>query len=78
MSSTLKLSRIPVGKKYRIEALENRDAVRARLTDLGFYTGETVELLFRAISGDPAAYLVENSVIALRSCESDKIMVIPL
>ena len=78
MSSTLKLSLIPAGGKCRIEKLENSSREKVRLTDLGFYPGETVEVLFRAISGDPTAYLAENTVIALRSCDTENITVIPI
>jgi len=47
--------------------------LRARLMDLGFSPGAEVTCLFSAPSGDPRAYMIKNSVIALRSSDADKI-----
>ena len=40
--------------------------VRRRLMDLGLTPGARVTCLFSAPSGDPRAYMVRGSVIALR------------
>ena len=40
--------------------------VRRRLMDLGLTPGARVACLFSAPSGDPRAYMVRGSVIALR------------
>ena len=75
MSPTAKLSKLSPGEKCRVLAMNANDALKARLTDLGFYPGETVEPLFRAVFGDPTAYMTQSSVIALRRADAEKIEV---
>lgn len=43
--------------------------------DLGFIPGTIIESVRRSPLGDPTAYLVRSSVIALRKEEADKILV---
>lgn len=49
-----------------IDALGGEGEARRRLLDLGFTPGAVVTCLFSAPSGDPRAYMVRGSVIALR------------
>ena len=49
-----------------VEALGGQGDARRRLMDLGFTPGARVMCLFAAPSGDPRAYMVRGSVIALR------------
>lgn len=44
--------------------------LRGRLMDLGFTPGAGVRCLFAAPSGDPRAYMVRGSVIALRRADA--------
>lgn len=48
---------------------------RRRMQDIGLIDGTRVECLGKAISGDPAAYLIRGAVIALRSEDAAKIAV---
>lgn len=57
---------LTVGSSGTIAALGGGGEVRTRLLDLGFTPGATVTYLFAAPSGDPRAYMVRGSVIALR------------
>jgi len=45
------------------------------MQDIGLIDGTRVECLGKAISGDPAAYLIRGAVIALRSEDAAKIAV---
>ena len=44
--------------------------LRRRLLDLGFTPGAAVRCLFAAPSGDPRAYMIRDSVIALRGSDA--------
>ena len=44
--------------------------LRRRLMDLGFTPGAAVRCLFAAPSGDPRAYMIRDSVIALRGSDA--------
>ncbi len=47
---------------------------RRRLWELGFVPGNEIRALFRAPSGDPTAYAVCGTVIALRRADAAKIL----
>ena len=46
---------------------------RRRLQELGLIPGTHIRCLFRSYSGDPCAFLVRGTVLALRRCDSDRI-----
>ena len=61
-----KLTDISLGTECRISALGVEGLMRRRLMDLGFVPGTKVACLRRSPAGDPTAYLVRGTVIALR------------
>jgi ferrous iron transport protein A len=61
-----KLSDISIGTECRISAIGTEGLMRRRLMDLGFVPGTKIECLRRSPAGDPTAYLVRGTVIALR------------
>lgn len=66
---------LPVGTKAVISETTGNDDLRRRLQDLGFVKGAIVECVLESPLGDPAAYYVKGSLIALRSEESSLILV---
>lgn len=68
------LSSLPVGKSAVIQAVHGSGAVHERLMDLGFGEGSTVTCQFASLFGDPRAYRIKNTTIALRSCDASHIM----
>ncbi len=54
------------GESAVIQTLSCPADMKQRLTDLGFIVGTRVTLLRRAFLGDPCAYYVRGSIIALR------------
>ena len=70
------LSRLPLGKSARILSLSAPDPLRGRLLDLGFVPGSEIRPLFTAPMGDPRAYLVCDTVIALRQRDAATVAVV--
>ena len=70
------LDSLKVGEACMIEKVSNSDDMKRRLYDLGFVPGETVKCVIKSPLGDPKAFLVKNTVIALRCDDSSKISVI--
>lgn len=66
----LTLSALPVGGGGVIAGVALGGELRGRLMDLGFTPGARVECLLAAPSGDPRAYLVRGSVVALRAADA--------
>ena len=74
MSPIIKLNELYPGHCARIISLDNNMDSK-RLSELGFYQGACVKPLFYGVFGDPCAFLVQNTVIALRRRESENILV---
>lgn len=78
MSPSIKLSELAIGARAQVCTLDNPKPLCSRLMALGLYPGEALTPLFRAACGDPTAYLIQNTVIALRRSDAEKISVIPI
>lgn len=60
------LNELKVGRAAVVKNLNNKSAERRRLLDLGILPGTKIENVMPSPLGDPIAYRVRNSVIALR------------
>ena len=70
-----KLNNLSEGEWAEIVSSSNEPNMKRRLFDMGFVPGALVECVQIAPFGDPKAYLIKNTVIALRSEDSEKISV---
>ena len=61
------------GNLIRITSLNLEGVMRRRLLDLGFVAGAMVEVIRKSPLGDPIAFRVSQTTIALRREESSKI-----
>lgn len=71
------LSEAALGQCVEIIRINNEGSDRRRLLDLGFTPGAHVVLSQVSPLGDPSAYELRGSVIALRRTQSDDIEVKP-
>lgn len=69
------LSQCETGDAVVIESISIQGVMRRRLLDLGFIKGANVDVLQKSPLGDPTAYRVNNTTIALRKEESSHIFV---
>ncbi|WP_027623870.1 FeoA family protein [Clostridium lundense] len=69
------LNLIPIGSTAKVTELTSEGISRRRMLDLGLIAGTEVESLRQSPSGDPIAYEIRGTVIALRSEEASKILV---
>lgn len=60
------LDRIKPGDTVRITGTRADAGMRRRLRDVGFCDGEALKCILVSPLGDPAAYLVRGTLIALR------------
>lgn len=61
------------GNVIRITSLYLEGVMRRRLLDLGFVVGAIVEVIRKSPLGDPIAFRVSQTTIALRKEESSQI-----
>ena len=66
------LSEFKIGEFVQIEKIQLEGTMKRRLLDLGFIRA-TIKVLQRSPLGDPVAYQVSNTTIALRKEESSLI-----
>jgi len=75
-----KLSSLSVGQRGKIIGIAKslRGQQRRRLMDLGIVPGTEIEVELESLTGDPLAYKVRGTTIALRKNQTDKIYIEPL
>ncbi len=78
MISPTTLASLADGQSAYITELQLEGIMRRRLLDLGFTAGAHITCLQHSASGDPAAYLIRGTVIALREEDSRRIAVVGL
>lgn len=67
------LSECLYGDCFLIKELNIQGPLRRRLLDLGFVKGAEIFVLHKSPLGDPVAFRVSDTTIALRNDESSKI-----
>lgn len=72
-SKKIKLFEASKGSFIRITDLNIEGVMRRRLLDLGFVPGAIVEVIRKSPLGDPIAFRVSQTLIALRKEESMEI-----
>lgn len=77
-SEQIPLFDLCVGQKGKILDIFLEDNMRRRVSDLGMSKGTSVTCYAHAPTGDPGAYKVRGSLIALRRDDAAKIIVEPL
>ena len=70
------MSELRKGESGIIKSIEHVGNMRRRLIDIGFNVGERVTLLAHAPLGEPSAFYIKGSVIALRRSDASLITVI--
>lgn len=61
------------GQQVRLSRIDVQGVLRRRLFDLGFVPGNVIEVMQKSPLGDPIAFRVNNTTIALRREESSLI-----
>ena len=70
------LNHLKPGEKGAVEDIFLEENIKRRLQDIGLIKGTIVECVYTSPLGDPVAYLIKGAVIAIRSEESEKIVII--
>lgn len=73
MQQPFPMSALACGQNAVIRSISGNGAMYERLCDLGFTSGCPVRCLFASVFGDPKAYLIRHTVIALRQKDADMI-----
>ena len=71
------LSELPPGERARILSLRAEDAMGRRLSELGFLPGSEIVCLLESPLGDPRAYWICDTLIALRQKDARGVEISP-
>ena len=71
-----RLSGIRLGERVLVAKLCAKETMYRRLLDIGFTEGAAVTCLYPSPFGDPRAYLIRGTVIALRKEDADGVMIL--
>ncbi len=69
------LANLRPGSTAEVISLQARNLARRRLLDLGLVPGTRVVVMRHSPSGDPTAYFIRGSTIALRREEGQQVLV---
>ena len=72
--SFVSLCDLKKGDGLVIKKIKTEEKLRQRLLDIGFIPGTKVKCVRTSPFGDPKAFLVRGTVIALRNSDSAKIL----
>ena len=68
--SVVKLCELRPGQRGAVHAMNLTGGMRRRLRDIGLIEGTAVECLGVSPGGDPRAFLIRGTAIALRAADS--------
>lgn len=71
------LSEMPIGTTGTVVKIGLTGLAKRRLMDLGFTPGTKIQVLRKSPAGDPTAYNLRGTTIALRKNEAKYILIIP-
>lgn len=75
MTPRYALHRLKPGQTGVITDVNAKGLIRQRLFDLGFLPGTKIQALFPNPAGNPVAYLIRGTIIALRLREAKQIKI---
>lgn len=75
MKQKKNLSLLQEGETGRVKALTNEESMKRRLQELGIIEGTKIKCMQISPFGDPMAFLVRGTLIALRKDDSKNIII---
>ena len=69
------LSQLPLNKNGKIDKIECDEGIKRRLLDMGLVKGTNIVPILISPSGDPRAFLVRGTIIAIREDDAKNIKI---
>lgn len=69
------LTQLPLNKSGKIKKIECNEGIKRRLLDMGLVNGTNIEPILVSPSGDPRAFLVRGTIIAIRKEDAKDIKI---
>lgn len=78
MNDCISLFHLPAGGRGRVISMELPEDMRRRVQSLGLSPGTEVSCYAYAPCGNPGAYRIRGTTVALRRADAEKILIRPL
>lgn len=75
MKNNISLDKINLNEKYLIDEVLLDEHTKKRIYDLGLIENTIIEAVYKSPFGDPIAYSVRGTIIAIRKTDAKKIIV---
>ena len=69
------LNQLPLNKSGKIKNINCDEGIKRRLLDMGLVSGTNIIPVLVSPSGDPRAFLVRGSIIAIRKEDAENIII---
>lgn len=69
------LNQLPLNKSGKIKNINCDEGIKRRLLDMGLVNGTNIEPILVSPSGDPRAFLVRGTIIAIRKEDAKDIKI---
>ena len=69
------LNQLPLNKSRKINKIECDEGIKRRLLDMGLVKGTEITPILISPSGDPRAFLVRGTIIAIRKDDAKNIKI---
>lgn len=69
------LNQLPLNKSGKINKIECGEGIKRRLLDMGLVKGTEITPILISPSGDPRAFLVRGTIIAIRKEDAKNIKI---
>lgn len=77
MTEKMALGALKIGEELTVLELNGEESMKQRLRDLGITDGTRISCVMISPLGDPKAYSVRGTIIALRKEDADNVVGIP-
>ena len=69
------LNELEINKAGIVESINLNNSIKRRILDLGLIQGTKVKPILQSIAGNPRAYEIRGSLIAIRNEDANKIII---
>ena len=75
MKMVMPLTELEIGNTAKIDSISCADHIKRRFLDLGIIPDTPITPVFKSIGGDPIAYEVRDTLLAIRAQDAKNILV---
>lgn len=75
MINAIPLTNLEIGSTAKIDSINCTSSIKRRLLDLGIIPNTSITPIFKSTGGDPIAYEIRNTILAIRNQDAQHILV---